>query len=178
MVLVLMMSMSMLTVAITSASAETTATVNGQRFNVGDEAKFQILLQVPEMIENLQGYVEYDKSGLEFVSVKHPNHSNGSWATNGITEPGMVYYSATDGMDGYDFLTKKTAIEITFKVTSAGTYNIANTVEVMTGLDITKPAGTPYYRDSVMMNPCKVETSVINEIPNSFFTSAALAQGS
>ena len=66
--LAVLMLTAMGTVAVTSASAEETATVNGVVANVGDTVTIDYFVKSDCIWEDFQGHVTYDYDGLQLES--------------------------------------------------------------------------------------------------------------
>jgi hypothetical protein len=82
-------------------------------------------MQTPKVLENFQGFTNYDDSYLEFVSIQ----GNVSGMFN--NKDSVIYYNGSDIMKGFDFTKKGTLYTATFKVLKKGSTEITNTIEVM-----------------------------------------------
>lgn len=109
--------------------------INGVKCNVGNTITVTLDFKTPKVLENFQGYTEYDRNYLEFVSVK--GNVNGMFNE----KDGVIYYNGSDIMKGFDFTSTGTMYTATFKVLKEGSTQIQNTVEVMS--DQTSKAVSP-----------------------------------
>ena len=109
--------------------------INGVKCNVGNTITVTLDFKTPKVLENFQGYTEYDTGVLQFVSIK--GNVNGMFNE----KDGVIYYNGSDIMTGYDFTSKGTMYTATFKVLKSGTTELENTVEVMS--DQTSKAVSP-----------------------------------
>ena len=90
---------AMATVAITSASAETTATVNGKTANVGDKVTVTYYVSSDAKWEDFQGYATYDYNGLQLESVDMPSTPQGLMYNT--MYKGFMYYCGSSFKDPY-----------------------------------------------------------------------------
>ena len=100
-------------------------TINGTKCNVGNTITVTLNAKTPVVLENYQGFTEYDDTYLEFVSIK----GNVSGMFN--DHESAIYYNGSDIGAGYDFTNNGTLYTATFKVLKAGSTEITNTIEVM-----------------------------------------------
>lgn len=120
---------AMATVAITSASAETTATVNGKTANVGDKVTVTYYVSSDAKWEDFQGYATYDYTGLELESADMPSTPQGLMYNT--MYKGFVYYCGSSFQDPYDLTTEKVFFTLEFTVLKAGNYEVQNTWEII-----------------------------------------------
>ena len=100
-------------------------TINGTKCNVGNTVTITLNVKTPVVLENYQGFTEYDDSVLEFVSIK----GNVSGMFN--NHESAIYYNGSDIGAGYDFTKEGTLYTATFKVLKSGSTKINNVIEVM-----------------------------------------------
>ena len=117
------------TVAITSASAETTATVNGKTANVGDKVTVTYYVSSDAKWEDFQGYATYDYNGLYLESVDMPSTPQGLMYNT--MYKGFMYYCGSSFQDPYDLTTEKVFYTMVFTVLKAGNYEVKNTWEII-----------------------------------------------
>ena len=120
---------AMATVAITSASAETTATVNGKTANVGDKVTVTYYVSSDAKWEDFQGYATYDYNGLQLESVDMPSTPQGLMYNT--MYKGFMYYCGSSFQDPYDLTTEKVFYTMVFTVLKAGNYEVKNTWEII-----------------------------------------------
>lgn len=120
---------AMATVAITSASAETTATVNGKTANVGDKVTVTYYVSSDAKWEDFQGYATYDYNGLYLESVDMPSTPQGLMYNT--MYKGFMYYCGSSFQDPYDLTTEKVFFTMEFTVLKAGNYEVQNTWEII-----------------------------------------------
>lgn len=120
---------AMATVAITSASAETTATVNGKTANVGDKVTVTYYVSSDAKWEDFQGYATYDYNGLYLESVDMPSTPQGLMYNT--MYKGFFYYCGSSFQDPYDLTTEKVFYTMVFTVLKAGNYEVKNTWEII-----------------------------------------------
>ena len=125
--LALILLVSVGTVAVTTASADTTATVNGKSANIGDRVTYDLYFKCDQKLEDFQGYITYDSSVLELVGFDMPNVTIGGMYNT--TYAGFVYHSGSSYNQPYDFTTEKLFLQATFTVVKAGTTSIASVWE-------------------------------------------------
>lgn len=118
-------------------------TVNGKKCHVGDTVTVAVNLRTPKILENYQGYTEYDQSCLEYVKL---NMNSGGLYNE---KDGVIYYNASI-ISGIDFTSEGTIYTATFKVKKAGSTQIKNTIQILTDTD-DKP---------VKLSDCKEEIKV------------------
>lgn len=106
-------------------SSNKVLTVNGTKCYVGDEIKVTLNIKTPKVLENFQGFTQYDDKCLEFVSIK--GNVNGMFNNH----ESCIYYNGSNITQGFDFTENGTLYEVTFKVLKAGTTKIENTIEVL-----------------------------------------------
>ncbi|MGN0462556.1 MAG: Ig domain-containing protein [Ruminococcus sp.] len=120
---------AMATVAITSASAETTATVNGKTANVGDKVTVTYYVSSDEKWEDFQGYATYDYTGLQLESADMPSTPQGLMYNT--MYKGFLYYCGSSFNNPYDLTTEKVFFTMEFTVLKAGNYEVQNTWEIV-----------------------------------------------
>ena len=120
---------AMATVAITSASAETTATVNGKTANVGDKVTVTYYVSSDAKWEDFQGYATYDYIGLQLDKTDMPSTPQGLMYNT--MYKGFVYYCGSSFKDPYDLTTEKVFFTLEFTVLKAGNYEVKNTWEII-----------------------------------------------
>lgn len=120
---------AMATVAITSASAETTATVNGKTANVGDKVTVTYYVSSDAKWEDFQGYATYDYTGLQLDSADMPSTPQGLMYNT--MYKGFVYYCGSSFNNPYDLTTEKVFYTLEFTVLKAGNYEVQNTWEII-----------------------------------------------
>ena len=131
MLLAVLMLTAMGTVAVTSASAEETATVNGLVANVGDTVTIDYFIKSDCIWECFQGHVTYDYDGLQLESFEMPDVTTGIM-TNTLNK-GFVYYTGVDINSSYKFYNEVNFYRIKFTVRQAGSYAVNNVLEFADG---------------------------------------------
>ena len=131
MLLAVLMLTAMGTVAVTSASAEETATVNGVVANVGDTVTIDYFIKSDCIWECFQGHVTYDYDGLQLESFEMPDVTTGIM-TNTLNK-GFVYYTGVDIYSNYKFYNEVNFYRIKFTVRQAGSYVVNNVLEFADG---------------------------------------------
>lgn len=129
--LAVIMVAAMGTVAVTSASAEETATVNGVVANVGDTVTIDCFLKSDCIWEDFQGHVTYDYDGLQLDSFEMPDVTAGVMTNTGFK--GFAYYTGVDINSNYKFYNEVNFYRIKFTVLRAGSYNVNNVWVVADG---------------------------------------------
>ena len=129
--LAVLMLTAMGTVAVTSASAEETATVNGVVANVGDTVTIDYFIKSDCIWECFQGHVTYDYDGLQLESFEMPDVTTGIM-TNTLNK-GFVYYTGVDIYSNYKFYNEVNFYRIKFTVRQAGSYAVNNVLEFADG---------------------------------------------
>ncbi len=106
-------------------ASDKVCTINGKKCYVGDTVTAAINLKTPVILENYQGYTEYDRNYLEYVSAK--------MTSGGIynEKDGIIYYNASI-LSGIDFTSKGTIYTVSFKVKKEGSTEVKNTIKVLT----------------------------------------------
>ncbi len=132
--LAVLMLTAMGTVAVTSASAEETATVNGVVANVGDTVTIDYFLKSDCIWEDFQGHVTYDYDGLQLESFEMPDVTTGVMTNTGYK--GFAYYTGVDINSNYKFYNEVNFYRIKFTVRQAGNYVVNNVWEVADGNDV------------------------------------------
>lgn len=122
--LAVLMLTAMGTVAVTSASAEETATVNGVVANVGDTVTIDYFVKSDCIWEDFQGHVTYDYDGLQLESFEMPDLTTGIM-TNTLYK-GLVYYTGVDINSNYKFYNEVNFYRIKFTVRQTGNYVVNN----------------------------------------------------
>lgn len=131
--LAVLMLTAMGTVAVTSASAEETATVNGVVANVGDTVTIDYFIKSDCIWECFQGHITYDYDGLQLESFEMPDVTTGIM-TNTLNK-GFVYYTGVDIYSNYKFYNEVNFYRIKFTVRQAGSYAVNNVLEFADGND-------------------------------------------
>lgn len=129
--LAVLMLTAMGTVAVTSASAEETATVNGVVANVGDTVTIDYFIKSDCIWECFQGHVTYDYDGLQLESFEMPDVTTGIM-TNTLNK-GFAYYTGVDIYSNYKFYNEVNFYRIKFTVRQAGNYVVNNVLEFADG---------------------------------------------
>lgn len=149
--LAVLMLTAMGTVAVTSASAEETATVNGVVANVGDTVTIDYFIKSDCIWEDFQGYVTYDYDGLQLESFEMPDVTTGIM-TNTLNK-GLVYYAGFDINDNYKFYNEVNFYRIKFTVRQTGNYVVNNVLEFADG-----NKADMIVDDGVILNPARLIT--------------------
>lgn len=131
MLLAVLMLTAMGTVAVTSASAEETAKVNGVVANVGDTVTIDYFIKSDCIWECFQGHVTYDYDGLQLESFEMPDVTKGIM-TNTLNK-GFVYYTGVDIKSNYKFYNEVNFYRIKFTVRQTGNYVVNNVLEFADG---------------------------------------------
>ncbi|MGN1126408.1 MAG: Ig domain-containing protein [Ruminococcus sp.] len=147
---------AMATVAITSASAETTATVNGKTANVGDKVTVTYYVSSDSKWEDFQGYATYDYTGLQLDNVDMPSTPQGLMFNPGYK--GFMYYCGTSFKDPYDLTTEKVFFTMEFTVLKAGNYEVQNTWEIIDDTNSVLIVGDGTYDEARLS--CRFDTVV------------------
>ena len=147
---------AMATVAITSASAETTATVNGKTANVGDKVTVTYYVSSDAKWEDFQGYATYDYNGLQLESVDMPSTPQGLMYNT--MYKGFMYYCGSSFKDPYDLTTEKVFFTIVFTVLKAGNYEVQNTWEIIDDTNSVLIVGDGTYDEARLS--CRFDTVV------------------
>lgn len=149
--LAVLMLTAMGTVAVTSASAEETATVNGVVANVGDTVTVDYFIKSDCIWEDFQGHVTYDYDGLQLESFEMPDVTTGIM-TNTLNK-GLVYYSGFDINSNYKFYNEVNFYRIKFTVRQTGNYVVNNVLEFADGNN-----ADMIVDDGVILNPARLIT--------------------
>ena len=149
--LAVLMLTAMGTVAVTSASAEETATVNGVVANVGDTVTIDYFIKSDCIWEDFQGHVTYDYDGLQLESFEMPDVTTGIM-TNTLNK-GLVYYSGFDINSNYKFYNEVNFYRIKFTVRQTGNYVVNNVWVVADGNN-----ADMIVDDGVILNPARLIT--------------------
>lgn len=149
--LAVLMLTAMGTVAVTSASAEETATVNGVVANVGDTVTIDYFVKSDCIWEDFQGHVTYDYDGLQLESFEMPDVTTGIM-TNTLNK-GLVYYGGFDINSNYKFYNEVNFYRIKFTVRQTGNYVVNNVWVVADGNNVDKIVD-----DGVILNPARLIT--------------------
>lgn len=101
--------------------------INGTTCYVGDTISVTLNLKSSKVLENYQGYSEFDSNYLSCKSVK---------STTGITnhKGSKIYYNASV-ITGMDFTSGGTVYTAEFKVKKSGSTAVKNTFELLTDTD-------------------------------------------
>lgn len=158
--LAVLMLTAMGTVAVTSASAEETATVNGVVANVGDTVTIDYFVKSDCIWEDFQGHVTYDYDGLQLESFEMPDVKTGIM-TNTLNK-GLVYYTGVDINSNYKFYNEVNFYRIKFTVRQTGNYVVNNVWVVADGNNVDMIVD-----DGVILNPSRLITrEVVTATPN------------
>lgn len=149
--LAVLMLTAMGTVAVTSASAEETATVNGVVANVGDTVTIDYFVKSDCIWEDFQGHVTYDYDGLQLESFEMPDLTTGIM-TNTLNK-GLVYYTGVDINSNYKFYNEVNFYRIKFTVRQTGNYVVNNVWVVADGNNVDMIVD-----DGVILNPARLIT--------------------
>lgn len=149
--LAVLMLTAMGTVAVTSASAEETATVNGVVANVGDTVTIDYFVKSDCIWEDFQGHVTYDYDGLQLESFEMPDVTTGIM-TNTLNK-GLVYYGGFDINSNYKFYNEVNFYRIKFTVRQTGNYVVNNVWVVADGNN-----ADMIVDDGVILNPARLIT--------------------
>lgn len=149
--LAVLMLTAMGTVAVTSASAEETATVNGVVANVGDTVTIDYFVKSDCIWEDFQGHVTYDYDGLQLESFEMPDVKTGIM-TNTLNK-GLVYYTGVDINSNYKFYNEVNFYRIKFTVRQTGNYVVNNVWVVADGNNVDMIVD-----DGVVLNPSRLIT--------------------
>lgn len=169
--LAVLMLTAMGTVAVTSASAEETATVNGVSANVGDTVTIDLFLKSDCIWECFQGHVTYDYDGLQLESFEMPDVTTGIM-TNTLNK-GFVYYTGVDINDNYKFYDEVNFYRATFTVLQSGNYFVNNVWVIASDKDdndivvddnILQPEKL-HMREVVAATPKPTETTTTTTVP-------------
>ena len=157
--LAVLMLTAMGTVAVTSASAEETATVNGVVANVGDTVTIDYFVKSDCIWEDFQGHVTYDYDGLQLESFEMPDLTTGIM-TNTLNK-GLVYYTGVDINSNYKFYNEVNFYRIKFTVRQTGNYVVNNVWEVADGNNVDMIVD-----NGVILNPSRLITrEVVSATP-------------
>ena len=105
--------MLLLCLPLTAYAAD--ATVNGEDVSKGDTVTLEVFLgDVKDPLEGVGAYIKYDTSSLEYVdgSIGFDVLNNAMYNI----EPGKIYYSAIDVINGFDLSEEKMMVKLSFKV--------------------------------------------------------------
>lgn len=149
--LAVLMLTAMGTVAVTSASAEETATVNGVVANVGDTVTIDYFVKSDCIWEDFQGHVTYDYDGLQLESFEMPDLTTGIM-TNTLYK-GFVYYTGVDINSNYKFYNEVNFYRIKFTVRQTGNYVVNNVWVVADGNNVDMIVD-----NGVILNPARLIT--------------------
>lgn len=149
--LAVLMLTAMGTVAVTSASAEETATVNGVVANVGDTVTIDYFVKSDCIWEDFQGHVTYDYDGLQLESFEMPDVTTGIM-TNTLNK-GLVYYAGFDINSNYKFYNEVNFYRIKFTVRQTGNYVVNNVWEFADGNNVDMIVD-----DGVILDPARLIT--------------------
>lgn len=149
--LAVLMLTAMGTVAVTSASAEETATVNGVVANVGDTVTIDYFIKSDCIWEDFQGHVTYDYDGLQLESFEMPDVTTGIMTST--LNKGLVYYSGFDINSNYKFYNEVNFYRIKFTVRQTGNYVVNNVLEFADGNN-----ADMIVDDGVILNPARLIT--------------------
>ncbi len=97
------------------AFADEGLSVNGQEVKAGDTVTYEYRMGgVSEPLEAAGAYIEYDAKSLEYIegSIGFEAFKNAMYNV----EPGKIYYSAIDVVNGYDLKKEQMVVKLSFKV--------------------------------------------------------------
>jgi uncharacterized protein YjdB len=130
--LTVIMLLSVCTVAGVSASAVTTS-VNGKTCVLGDTITYTVKLKTGQALEDFQGTLQYQSSGLELKSYVMPNTTDRVFYNTNCQDE--IPYNGSNITDYYDFTTSKVFLKAVFTVKAEGVYTIKNVLHIMTAAD-------------------------------------------
>lgn len=111
----------------TSHKSNEKCVVNGVTCYVGDTITVTLNLKSSKILENYQGYTEFDKDYLKFKTI--------SASTGFANNKGNKIYYNTSIITGLDFTSTGTVYTATFEVKKSGSTKIKNTFELLTDMD-------------------------------------------
>ncbi len=111
-----------------SHASNDVCTINGTKCYVGDTITIALNIKTPKVLENFQGFTQYDNNYLKFEDAK----ANVSGLVN--NHKSTIYYNGSDIATGFDFTSTGTLYTATFKVLKKGKTSISNTIEVLTDM--------------------------------------------
>lgn len=169
--LAVLMLTAMGTVAVTSASAEETATVNGVVANVGDTVTIDYFVKSDCIWEDFQGHVTYDYDGLQLESFEMPDLTTGIM-TNTLNK-GFVYYTGVDINSNYKFYNEVNFYRIKFTVRQTGNYVVnnvwvvadGNNVDMIVDNGVILDPSRLITREVVTATPKPTETTTTTTVP-------------
>lgn len=169
--LAVLMLTAMGTVAVTSASAEETATVNGVVANVGDTVTIDYFVKSDCIWEDFQGHVTYDYDGLQLESFEMPDLTTGIM-TNTLNK-GFVYYTGVDINSNYKFNNEVNFYRIKFTVRQTGNYVVnnvwvvadGNNVDMIVDNGVILDPSRLITREVVTATPKPTETTTTTTVP-------------
>ena len=144
------------TVAKTTVPPTNTATVNGQKANIGDKVAITYYVKSDVKWEDFQGTITYDSTGVKLDKFTMPNTSTG--VMYNTEEKGIIYYSGSSFLYPYDFTTEKVFFIADFTVISAGDFNVVNNWQIIDGVNQDLIVGDGIY-DSNRLS-CRMITAV------------------
>ncbi len=98
-----------------TAYADDSVTVNDQPVKAGDTVTFEFRFgSVSDPLEAAEATIEYDPKALEYVdgSIGFDVFKNAVFTA----DEGLIYYSAIDVINGFDFSKESMAVKLSFKV--------------------------------------------------------------
>lgn len=105
-------------------------------FELGEKFTYTCYLKTPDKIEDIQAQLLYTGGCLKLLDAEDEEILPvfGEYAIINTANPGIVKYNATH-YKGINFKDEATLITLDFEVVFGGTASIANSIEVMTGVD-------------------------------------------
>ncbi|MGN0477339.1 MAG: InlB B-repeat-containing protein, partial [Ruminococcus sp.] len=134
-----------------------TATVNGQKVNVGTKVAVTYYVSSDAEWEDFQGYVTYDPTGLKLEKFSLTNSTSNAFVNTKVD--GFVYYADYSFTNYFDFTTEKVLYIAEFTVLSGGDYTVENTWEVIDDKDSVSIVDGDFCDESRLS--CRSETAVV-----------------
>ena len=134
-----------------------TATVNGQKFKVGERVAVTYYVSSDAKWEDFQGYATYDPTGLRLEKFILPNTTSNVFINT--DDEGFLYYAGSSFTDYFDFTTEKALYIAEFTVLSGGDYTVENTWEVIDDENCVSIVDGDFYDEGRLS--CRSETTVV-----------------
>ena len=134
-----------------------TATVNGQKFKVGERVAVTYYVSSDAKWEDFQGYATYDPTGLRFEKFILPNTTSNVFINT--DDEVFLYYAGSSFTDYFDFTTEKALYIAEFTVLSGGDYTVENTWEVIDDENCVSIVDGDFYDEGRLS--CRFETTVV-----------------
>lgn len=145
--------------------------VDGKAYDVqaGDKITYRCILDAPDRIECIQGYVEYDPEKLGIISTDAYTRFPNIYGVVAAEREGMFVFNAADISGGIDFMANKVLVELQFEVLDNSGAEIVTYIEEMTGFfsDAYVADGWFYSSDVVLLYEVNIDRA---EVP---FSTAA-----